>query len=564
MRVGRGHIALICLLPALAMWTAAKAQVKIAVPATRVVFAPLHTYYLSPTGSDSNNGLTPSTAWATPKHSVNCGDVIIAAAGNYTYAASPVYVPFGIGQWGKVSNCPSTSGGIDGNGGIYFAMLLCAGPNVTSCTVSGTSSTNEDFRIDASNWAVEGFWATNSGGSTNANATCFSATSETPTTLHHVALVNDICSTAAGGVSLYSYQKPFAPGGFDYVAVVGMINYNAATSGSGARECESGISLVPSDYDTAAGTHIFIAGTFDYKNVNGNNCIGAGRGTTDGEGIILDTWSAAPYTNQAVIEQNVMWANGSNGFQVFPQNNASTANDGLTTNCPGGCDASKVYFFNNTTYGNVQDPNHGGSSTNGAAPELYLHGVYPQLSAISGGLYSVTNNIFVATENGTNINWGIEIDCAATTNTSCGSYVNFSGNYVYNILSPTSATGGNNTKYWYCNTIACIYSGATNEGTAWPFGTNTYANPGLASPGSLPTGAPSCSAYTNTTDCMLIGYNVYASITPSNAVGYGYQPPRSCAADPYYPTWLKGIVYLQVSGTQIVEKSGLITKPCGL
>ena len=48
-----------------------------------VPFVALHTYYMSPTGSDSNNGLTAATPWATPNHGVNCGDVIIAAAGSY-------------------------------------------------------------------------------------------------------------------------------------------------------------------------------------------------------------------------------------------------------------------------------------------------------------------------------------------------------------------------------------------------------------------------------------------------------------------------------------------------
>src|ERR1700723_802852 len=73
-------------------------------PATASVpFVALHTYYMSPTGSDSNNGLTAATAWATPNHAVVCGDVIVAAAGNYA----------SMSHWGTVSACPSTSGGID-------------------------------------------------------------------------------------------------------------------------------------------------------------------------------------------------------------------------------------------------------------------------------------------------------------------------------------------------------------------------------------------------------------------------------------------------------------------
>jgi len=48
-----------------------------------VAFTALHTYYISPTGNDSNNGTSAATPWATPNHSVQCGDVIIAAAGAY-------------------------------------------------------------------------------------------------------------------------------------------------------------------------------------------------------------------------------------------------------------------------------------------------------------------------------------------------------------------------------------------------------------------------------------------------------------------------------------------------
>ena len=55
--------------------------------------------------------------------------------------------------------------------------------------------------------------------------------------------------------------------------------------------------------------------------------------------------------------------------------------------------------------------------------------------------------------------------------------------------------------------------------------------------------------------------------TAAQAAGKGYQPPGPCvASDPDYPTWLKGIVYLQasgfVSGATITENAGLITKPC--
>ena len=73
-------------------------------------FAHATTYYLSPSGNDSNNGLSTNYAWASPNHSLNCGDVILASAGNYSNSN------FYTGKWGNV-NCPA---------GNNVAWLKCA------------------------------------------------------------------------------------------------------------------------------------------------------------------------------------------------------------------------------------------------------------------------------------------------------------------------------------------------------------------------------------------------------------------------------------------------------
>jgi hypothetical protein len=73
--------------------------------------------------------------------------------------------------------------------------------------------------------------------------------------------------------------------------------------------------------------------------------------------------------------------------------------------------------------------------------------------------------------------------------------------------------------------------------------------------------------YTNTTDCMNTGYKVAAMVAPSGAAagtGTGYQPPGTCKLDPYYPAWLKGVVYLHWDGSKLTENPGLITMPCGM
>jgi len=51
----------------------------------------------------------------------------------------------------------------------------------------------------------------------------------------------------------------------------------------------------------------------------------------------------------------------------------------------------------------------------------------------------------------------------------------------------------------------------------------------------------------------------------SDVAGIGYQlPSTTCSSNADYPTWLKGIVYLQWNGTSITENVGLVTTPCGL
>jgi hypothetical protein len=149
-----------------------------------VPFAPLHTYYISPTGKDYNTGTSPGAAWATPHHAVNCGDVIARTAG----------APFQIALQRAVESTAT-------------AAVICAGPYVTSCSVNGGAY--EAFRVDESNWAVEGFSATQYSTANGA--------SESDTTLHHIAFINDIainCRLAGFDVSgVYGPHRRSACGG---------------------------------------------------------------------------------------------------------------------------------------------------------------------------------------------------------------------------------------------------------------------------------------------------------------------------------------------------------------
>lgn len=265
-------------------------------------------YFISPTGSDGNNGTSTGTAWASPNHAVNCVDTISVAAGSYTSAN------FGIGKWGTVSGC-----GTGNSQGV--AWVFCVG-NPGTCLVAGGSSTA--VGVSASNWGVRGMQA-----STTANgATCFEAFANGGSNIHHIIFAGNIASGCfSGGFSL----PPNGAAGSDYVVAVGNIAYNAAQASS---SCFSGFDFwEPVPFDSLAGTHIYLANNFAWHNINPNPC--AGTAPTDGEGLLFDTWDAKSYNQQGVMENNISFLNGNSGMRIdlstqahmYIQNNSVAANE---------------------------------------------------------------------------------------------------------------------------------------------------------------------------------------------------------------------------------------------
>jgi hypothetical protein len=577
-------------------------------------FTALHTYFMSPTGKDTNNGASAATPWLTANHPVVCGDVIVAAAGAYNSANLDSYGS-GSPRWGTVSSCPSTTGGIDGKGGVYVATVLCATP--FDCTID--ASTKDSVNIDKSNWAVEGFRATNNN---DGNGVCFEARPlATGKAIAYVAFINDI----AAGCPLAGFHADGYPGAFalavDELALVGDIAFNAAQSAS---YCGSGLSInTPVNVDSLPGTHIFVSQTFSYGNVNGpcsvnslyrggftnmaanaaagsatisvaavagwgvNWPIGAANGanypsaspaiittgatptlvtsvngttvglsnkvaapgltngqllaigtSSDGEGLIFDSWGINPYTKPAVVENNLFWNNGAHGYEMFC--GGSPCAQGLN-----------VLVTQNTMYCNAQDYKRDGN-------------VWEFYDASSGAFpFTVTNNLAQAcvakpfasqTFNNVGlVGTGQPVVAAGFGRTG----VTVTGNYfaaVPGVACPVYAqcAGPNND--------LADYNGAN-----YAQGNVLGVPPGFAAPNSLPKAAPDCSAYTNVVDCMNKGYKVAASMTSSVAPDKGYQAPAAaCQPDPNYPTWLKGVVYLHWTGDTVVQSHGLVTTPCGL
>lgn len=482
-------------------------------------FTALHTYYISPTGNDGLAGTSSGTAWATPNHAVNCGDVIIAAAGTYSSGWS---------SWGTVSNCPSTSGGIDGTGGVYFAVILCGGSDLEACkmTLSGGTA----FNVQSNYWAVEGFKATTGGAS---GAAFMANAPSSSVNTHHVAFINDVAYNTGQGFGdngcVGGCQQTAGPGGTDYYAIVGNIAQNAAQDSI----CLGAIDVVaPTAQDTNPGTHILFYGNFSYAHSS------SGCTASDIEDYMFDTWSARNYGQTGVISNNMGWSASRECIQIFEQN----------TNSP--TPVNNIY--NNTCF---QNNLHIGSD--------FLDGEINTIRSSGTITYILTiiNNIAYQPNSSSNsTNAGV---FNATTTFTIG------GSGAQNIFK------ANNTS---CKISACNSGFDVAGSSTAAYGVNTYVNPAFNNTSDLLTnwvGVPSCTGKENVAQCM--GYDAYTQTLTANTpiydltptaggmAGKGYQlPSTACNTNADFPAWLKGVVYLHWTGSAVVQRHGLVTTPCGL
>lgn len=473
-----------------------------------------------------------------------CGDVIIAAAGSYTNQFNQ--------SWGAVSGCPSTTGGIDGHGGIYFATVLCAGPDLEACQVN-SGMNNYGFDIEQrSNWAVEGF-KTTTDGFDNSNAVtpaydgaCGGQKGPCNGVYHHFAFINDIAYNSADGFGPSGYDQQ-GMYGVDYMAVVGDIAENSAQGNPNSQYCVAAIDLVaPANYDTLPGTHLYVYGNFSYNNQT--SC------ATDVENYMFDTWDANGYANQGVAQNNMGWLAGRFGFNVFDQQTTATT--------------ATAFILNNTLYG-ANQLNEAGY----AGGDINIDNSSSSGTSIWGGL-TIQDNLALEDQTGSS---------------SQPAYAFVIGGPYANV----TVGGSGNQNYFKgitttCHGVVCVPSSspysATSFGTVTQLGTNFYTSPAFNNLTDLisnRSGVPNCGGFTNTTACMGYNANTQALTNPSaiydlqptasGASAAGYQlPSTQCVTSgsiyTYYPPWLKGVVYLQWNGTTktITENADLVTKPCGL
>jgi hypothetical protein len=422
-------------------------------------------YYLSPAGSDSNSGQSASVPWLTPHHPLNCGDVVVAASST-DYSA----VNFGTGKWGTVT-CSSADN---------VAWLKCA--TFDSCKIRGTTAPG--MWVDQSFWGIQGWEVTTS--STDSYGGCFVAQPnyDAPTEIHHIIFANDIANGCAqGGFNVANHGSA----GVDYLAILGSIAYNAA---QGNTSCASGISIFqPVQSDVLAGTHIYVAGNFSYSNLDPVQCNGAPP--TDGAGIIFDSFDGSqgnisPYSAQAVAYNNIVINNGGKGLEV---NNNSA-----------GSYHSAIWFSQNTSWGNLTDPNQ---TWLGCA----------EVSVYKAGNVHIYANLI-----------------STKAPTGC------SGHTIYALaISGGDATNSvvNNLAYGYGGNNTFLYDSGS---FAWGSGNQFGISPGFRNP--IVPGPPACGGTPDVPRCVASLIADFVTTTAS-AVNLGYHQPTSIPDhDVLFPQWL--------------------------
>jgi hypothetical protein len=225
-----------------------------------------------------------------------------------------------------------------------------------------------------------------------------------------------------------------------------------------------------------------VAGNYTWNNVDGDPC--AGGTPTDGEGIVFDTLDANNYTQQAVMENNLSFMNGSSGFRVDQ-----------TTKAP-------VYLVNNTAFGNNIDP-HLNSSWCGEivlqqSTGVYVTGNIVRTGSVKGCGANANFALYVAE--------GDDTDVVAT-------------NFAYGLSGQNASQNGS---------AGFSFAASNILGT----------DPQFANPPATNPGPPSCAGFASVAQCMSSTFAGFLPKAPA-AAGMGIRPLGGAATtDPLFPNWL--------------------------
>ena len=317
------------------------------------------TYYVnSATGSDSNNGTSTSTPFATLQKAVN-----VATPGQTIW----VYVGNGYANSGGsyVVNFP-TSGTVGSPITLMAAPGQSAKPKLT-CDTSIANGIHVGAGIGYINidgFEIAGPQASQTSGANNIGVFVLGSTTNPA---HHVCVTNCTVHDFAG--------NGIASVDADYITVADCITYNnekwAGINGA------AGISLgFSKDVDSYTGYKLFVLRNICYNNVEGTTS------PVDGEGIIIDTNTQNTYGGRALVADNLCYGNGGSGILAYSSNNVDI-----------------VY---NTCYGNSTNTSNGEITYNAATGGQ----CYNNIAYSTTGHTDISVSSNSTATGGYNVQWG--------------------------------------------------------------------------------------------------------------------------------------------------------------
>jgi hypothetical protein len=283
-------------------------------------------YYVSGTGSDSENGQTAPTAFRTLQHAANVtqpGDTVYVMNGTYTNSCAGCNVlsiskPGDASAWITFTAYAGDKPKIQFNGwqGIFFQ------PTAAYIEVSGLTIEGNNYNVTLEGARKQS--TTKVDPAYNGNCIASDGRKGTATQRpHHLRILNNTIF-ACGGEGVGTVQS-------DYVTISGNTIYDSAWYSIYGSSAISTFEDWNSDNSTA--TKMVITGNRIFG--NGQLIPTASDGViTDGEGIIVDSCrnasyqpeiGIAAYTGRTYIANNVVYGNGSSAIEAFQSEHVDIA-----------------------------------------------------------------------------------------------------------------------------------------------------------------------------------------------------------------------------------------------
>jgi hypothetical protein len=261
-------------------------------------------WYVSPTGSNSNTGLSPSQAWLTitfaaQNASVAAGDVVGVLPGTYT------------------ENVSITRGGSAAAGNTVYRSLVMGAAKIVGAALHSSTVVPAAHYITLDGFDITTFAGGDQHGVDLANSAFIGP--------HHQTVRNCLIHDCGGSAIAAAWG--------DYYMFEDNVVWNNCQLNTYQTSAINIYQAIP--FDTVGGFHNVIRRNVAYNNYETNAAASYGS-RTDGNGFIIDDFNhtqtsghndGIPYVQQTLLDSNLSYSNGGKGYHVFQSQYVTAINN---------------------------------------------------------------------------------------------------------------------------------------------------------------------------------------------------------------------------------------------